>query len=302
MSGSNRGEGTKALVGYIVAAITVVGLYWAMFYNAGYQSGRNQERAQIERKHYAADTSERVERECAGETPIGLRECISEIVASEHENKRSESDLAAQWQAADWMFWASIIAGAQLAATIIGLYFIKGTLDATFEAVQETGKATLAMQETNEIARETMQKQLRAYIGVIIVEHPVLSENGTIFAKMKFTNYGQTPAHGCVFEGAFMLAEYPNPPLPELDFRQDGSKSSIFPGQEWTSHITLPHTLGPVLADVLDGQATRLYLYGELRYEDVFKTAHTLKYRYEMGGELARVGRLGPSPQGNEAT
>ncbi len=136
----------KTLVGGIVVAFVGIGLFWAMFYNAGYQSGRQQERASIERKYYTADTTNRIERECSEKQAVALRNCITEIVASEHENKRDESDLAAQWKAADWVFWASVIAAAQLVATIIGLYFIKGTLDATAAAVNETSMATTAME------------------------------------------------------------------------------------------------------------------------------------------------------------
>lgn len=184
MSDSNRGGVDKALIGSIVAAIAVICLYWAMFYDAGYQSGRHQERAQIERKHYAADTGERVERECAGRATKALRECVTEIVASERENKRNESDLAAQWQAADWVLWAAIIAGAQLVATVIGLYFIKGTLDATLKAVEDTGKATLAMEKQIEIA----ERGQRAWIAI----EAITVDDGQINVTVR--NFGHSPA------------------------------------------------------------------------------------------------------------
>src|SRR4051812_27102538 len=50
----------------------------------------------------------------------------------EHDSR----DLVAQEGAALWGFWIAVFAGLQIVATVIGLVFIKRTLDATWGAVE----------------------------------------------------------------------------------------------------------------------------------------------------------------------
>lgn len=88
-------------------------------------------KAQVEAKRYASDAAEGIERACGKLPPSGARKCIGEIITAQRESERGESDLAAQWEAAEWSKWAGVAALAQLLATVIGLYYIKGTLDET---------------------------------------------------------------------------------------------------------------------------------------------------------------------------
>ena len=167
MPRSDRGKQSAArLIGTILVAVLGIGAYWAMFYSAGYGSGYNERQAHIEAKHYVSDTPQQIERECGAKAGEATRECIAKIIDAERESQRSESDLAAQWKAADWVMWAGIIAGAQLIATALGLYFVKRTLDATLEAVEDTGKATQAMERQNELAA----RQQRPWIWIESVE------------------------------------------------------------------------------------------------------------------------------------
>src|SRR5207253_6183545 len=123
------GHSKRKIDGYTIYAAAVVlfgvAACWWMFYDIGYSSGRHQERAHVESEHYAADASRYLSEHCGTLAGAALRKCIYEAAQTEREGQHNESDLAAQWKAADWVLWAAIISGAQLIFTIIGLYFVK---------------------------------------------------------------------------------------------------------------------------------------------------------------------------------
>lgn len=177
------------------AAILALGAlaYWWMFYHAGYSSGAYQERAHIEREHYAADASKRLGESCDGLTGADLRKCAYDIIKTERESGRAESDLAAQWQASDWAMWAAIVAGAQLLATITGLILLKGTLDATWRAVEDTGEATDAMRKANEIARKMLELEHRPLMVFDRCEFRSFSPDVDL-ARIYWINRGKLPA------------------------------------------------------------------------------------------------------------
>jgi hypothetical protein len=195
MSGSDRDKLSKAgLVGTILVAVIGIGLYWSIFYSAGYGSGYNERKANIESEHYASDAAEQIERECSAVSGEAARKCITKIVQAERESQRGESDLAAQWKAADWVMWAGILAGAQLIATIAGLYYIKRTLDATHDAVGEARLATQAAQKAVNETSRIGEAQVRCYLSgteATVFFH----KNGTVTAKCRIKNSGQSPAN-----------------------------------------------------------------------------------------------------------
>ena len=193
MSRSDRdNRAATRLIGAAIVAALGVAMYCAMFYSAGYGSGYNERQAHIEAKHYASDTPQQIERECGAKAGEATRECIAKIIDAERESQRSESDLAAQWKAADWVMWAGIIAGAQLIATALGLYFVKRTLDATLEAVEDTGKATVAMERQNELAA----RQQRPWVTIGLAEPFISRSDGGILLVciVELGNIGATPA------------------------------------------------------------------------------------------------------------
>jgi hypothetical protein len=156
--------------------------YWWMFYRAGYSSGRHEERAHIEREHYAAEAADQLSKVCGQLSGTAAAKCAYDTAETEREYRRNESDLAAQWKAADWVLWGAVIAGAQLVATAAGLFFIKRTLDASWQAVA------------------TAQATTRAYIAI---ERPRLVPgvktsyvtDGIIVIQIAAENIGKSTAH-----------------------------------------------------------------------------------------------------------
>jgi hypothetical protein len=196
MSGSDRGERNQAgLIATALVGAICVALYWAMFYDMGFQSGQNERKANVEAEHYASDTANQIDRKCGAKAGLAAHECIAEIVAAERESQRNESDLAAQWKAADWVMWAGVVAGAQLLATAFGLYYVRETLRATLKAVEDTGEATDAMREANEIARQSVRPWLKLLVDSEFYYIP--GDDGSsplIKIDAEAQNFGNAPA------------------------------------------------------------------------------------------------------------
>ena len=99
-----------------------------------------------------------------------------------------QSDLCAQWNSADWTKIGSIAAIFGIGALLYQIYL-------TIQAVEDTGKATRAMERQNEIAWETKDKQLRPYVSFTEPdERPTkpFTRDGRMVFRVK--NFGQTPA------------------------------------------------------------------------------------------------------------
>jgi len=199
MSGSDQhDQSTPHLIATILTVVVAVGLYWAMFYDMGFQSGYSAGSSKIHTEHYAANATEQIERECGGKAGLSAHECIANIVKAERESQRSESDLAAQWQAANWAGWATVVAAASALVTGIGTYFLYQQIILTREAVEDTNKSTDAMVRQNEIVELSNRPWLKLTIQTQATCQPVFSEGVPhaliIMLSARVKNFGQSPA------------------------------------------------------------------------------------------------------------
>jgi len=226
----------------VLIAFLGVTLYWAMFYDAGYGSGFNDRKAKVEAAHYASDTPEQIERECGAKTGQAARECIATIIETERESERNESDLAAQWKAADWVMIAGAIAGAQLLATIVGLYYIKGTLDQTVKAVEETTKATRVMARQNDIAVAQARPYLVITNEYINWSYDYLPQYRLAF-NLNIENVGATVAMEFQLSGDLSI-ELDNTPIHCAELRSHRLPGTFEPRKpipvELAAYIDLP--------------------------------------------------------------
>ncbi|APZ99240.1 hypothetical protein BWQ93_12625 [Sphingopyxis sp. QXT-31] len=283
MSGSDKHRLNPTLIGAISIAIITVILYSGMSYSAGYQSGWNDRKAQIEATHYASDAPNRIERECAGFTGKAARECVAQIVDAQRENERGESDLAAQWKAADWVMLGGIVAGIQLLASIIGLYYIKGTLDETAKAVAETGAATVAMRQANQLAEEMSKRQLRAYICKEQVWATVYTHDDYTLEHVKLAvliqNRGQSPA---IIEYPMVDAHLIGPDDPIPPIRTDWPEITILNRHLGPGSQTFldPQFLSRSGMDLVGNRQKRLILNVWIAYRDIFGD------RWETAGSI----------------
>jgi hypothetical protein len=123
-----------------------------------------------ERQHDAARTNYAEKRVNQIETPrAGLPFAAESFVSNpepKNTDEREKRDLAAQEASATWAFWVVLFAAVQTILTVVGIYFVKRTLDATLRAVEDTGQATEAMREANQISRDAMNAQYRPRVHI----------------------------------------------------------------------------------------------------------------------------------------
>jgi hypothetical protein len=191
MSGSDRGKRFEALTIAGFCVVAIFGLI-ALIYTVGLLNGEQTERRQNYPHAHAETAKQKAKRACIGADPNAVFECVIDYVEASEETANTEQDLTAQQRAA----WGALIAAfaglASVVASILGLYWIKGTLDATRDAANQATIATTAMLQQNEIAREVGQGQVRAYVHI---EHATVKFYGNLLAvEMTFNNTGQSPA------------------------------------------------------------------------------------------------------------
>jgi hypothetical protein len=279
-------------------------LYAWMFYAIGVSGATHHEQAKRYAKQEAAAAGNSVERECAGLVGGALRKCETEIIAASRESQRDESALQAQRDMSEWAFWLLIIGAGQLVATIIGLAFIKGTLDATRDAVREAADGTQAAliaaeagRSANQIARDAatdsaafarenlriaratardskktaeIRKQIeRAYMGIKVGREEVKVE--PLFATIRpvIVNTGKTVGFITGYCDCFTLE------LPET-VSYEGSGLVEYPLLMVSAdggETELPETHSP------EG-INKFFFFGYITYDDMFGDSHINRFCY----------------------
>ena len=113
-----------AAVGF---ALLAIGFVWTISAEHSAQRVHASEHAH----QYASGTPDRVKRACDGVEAAAVLECVTKEVAASHEDQRSEYDLSAQNQMADWAFWMMAVSAVTMALTAWALWYVNGTLDET---------------------------------------------------------------------------------------------------------------------------------------------------------------------------
>ena len=150
----------------------------------------------------------------------------------------------------------------------------------------------------------TSRRQLRAYVFITQTEINGVAAATQPVAQFVIRNTGQTPAQELVVFGNMVFEEFPlRKDLPVLVFSDPQlTKENLGSGGErykWEYALT-PLTEAQIAQ--MHAGTHALYIYGEIRYRDVFKKKRTTKYLYYTGGAMGiRDTILGGYPEGNEA-
>ena len=153
----------------------------------------------------------------------------------------------------------------------------------------------------------TSRRQLRAYVVVANAGIVTDGEETAPTAVVTIKNSGQTPAHDVVNVSGIAIGLFPPPPSLKLtisdnDFATEGRSRQTL-GSENTS---ISQTMaGRLLTDeekqaIIEGTSA-IYVFGEIRYTDVFGKRWWTRYRLMMGGTAGIQGLAG-CEEGNEAT
>lgn len=147
----------------------------------------------------------------------------------------------------------------------------------------------LWMVKTLNHSRESSQKGLRAYIGLIYQTDPEDSLNLKGVFPLKIINSGQTPAYAVnsVFSWRWFAGNNVALPKPDLDSIPVGSPSmfTLIPKQDIPlSHPIAPSADGITLKECVErstkNEEITIYLYGRVKYVDVFREDHFTCFCY----------------------
>jgi hypothetical protein len=158
MSGNDRGERLAPVdwVFPVIGLLLAISIAWGV----GYLQSRETERRYHTPRSYQESAKTNAQRACVGREPAAMFECVNEHVEASRQASNTEQDLSAQQRAASSALAAAAIAFAALIVTVIGVWFVKRTLEATLEAVRDTSIATKAMIRQNEIAERSQRPWL----------------------------------------------------------------------------------------------------------------------------------------------
>jgi hypothetical protein len=191
---------------------------------------------------------------------------------------------------------------------ITSLVFLGVTLLSAMAAAVFTGRqAYLAnkqlrvARDTFAVARDQEQRQLRAYVGILIRDLGTTNP----FAPPRiptvsfdYKNSGSTPAYHVTHESGASLCDHPLP----IDFpfsvihetlaKQPDRPITIFPGTITNLGITTS-TSGPLtpamFAAIADGQTIRVCFWGTILYDDAFGYPRYTNYCYSYFGTVETI-------------
>lgn len=315
MSTSGRSEQSQDLgaFGYFAAIILCCVIVGGLAYGLGRENERRYETPASYAKLAKADAQSA----CTGRAGAAAFECIYEKVEAAQEQARDEQDLIAQQKAANSALISAVVAFATLILTGVGVWYVKQTLEATLEAVEDTGQATRAMQEANSIARQAAsiansaefkaaiksradakirmiseQRQMRAYVSV---EPGGVNESkdGLVRIPYNIKNSGQTPAYDLSVCGDIIIVEGdPRNFNPSKQGRLGEAEAftdiTLSPNDNQWNYAYMGDNLLDGHLENIAGRKAAIVHYGFIQYRDAFDTMRFTHFAfYHWGDELS---------------
>jgi hypothetical protein len=210
-------------------------------------------------------------------------ETIASAPDPQNSNERENRDLAAQEASALWSFWMLVATGFSALITMIGTGFLLWQIMLTREAVQDTGRATDAMREANEIARDAKERQLRAYICLDTAEVINIFPNIEDYTvTLNVYNSGATPAHDFNFVYGWRFGQIE----PTDDFankflkehRSTGFNTVFGPNRKVKIPISI--RIPSEFATKIANGSGIFWFFGEIHYQDVFGGDRVTQFSY----------------------
>lgn len=163
---------------------------------------------------------------------------------------------------------------------------------------------------SNYIASNTGKRQLRAYAGnkgAVIT----MTEDGELSFRVRYTNYGPTPALHVVIRTSCTATPLPLqvPLIPDATPGQTKSTAIMWPNQELRHDGTmikpgmnLPARFTPEYRDDIATGRAAIFIYGDIHYRDVFGDPHVTTFRLMYTGPWGGKKALTFCDEGNDAS
>lgn len=153
-------------------------------------------------------------------------------------------------------------------------------------------------------AENTAAQELRSYMFTRFEGIPIkLGISGSLSVTTIIKNFGKTPAHDVVTCHRIGIYELPltiTNKLEDLNFPPESSKAPVAPGEEGYHIIGFDGLTADRISIITSGKVA-LFVFGEIKYIDVFKKTHSTKYCFISTGADFTDGSLAHYHEGNEA-
>lgn len=213
---------------------------------------------------------------------------------SKNQHTRECRDLQAQ---EDMAYWAKLMFCATVAGSLVGLVGIY----LVFKTLKETRVSAKAAVRSAQVAEETAERQLRAYVGLDKAKI-VRSQDRVMRCVVEIKNFGQTPAYKVSPLVNIRGANKADLIAFEQTEQIVSDGLTIGPG----TFVTLEGLLGEVMTqereDAVRGGHSIVYVYGSVEYFDAFDKRRTTTFRLYLRESVFGDGKLKNCAEGNNAT
>ncbi|MBF5090461.1 hypothetical protein F1640_10635 [Novosphingobium sp. NBM11] len=288
MSDGDRNGNSKALnwVPPVVGVFLAVSLSWGI----GWLQAREEYKRENTPTAYAEAAKKDAERACVGVEPRAVFECVNEKTEAAYQTAHDEQDLSAQQRAASSALASSVLSFFSLLLSGIGVWYVKRTLDATLQAVKDTGDATDEMRKANAISNRIAEAELRPYL---FVDHLKLIDIKRFTDEIEEDGESKTIPNGFSARVSIHLRNYGKVPARNIHVTKRLCMARFYRGE--LSHFRRGYVDTPVCAPgherrVFDGfyiGKDDLEEFNEGRLEYVIR----LKFTYEddKGGKFSEI-------------
>jgi hypothetical protein len=263
---------------YVVVVAIALAAFWGVLWGGillrSYQIEHANER--VDAAHYKHDSANGVVVECLDKREPTFSEgiiCLAEAIEANREAKRSQYDLKAQQEMAEWAFGMLLVSFGGLLLTGFGVIYVV--------------RAFRVATEANVLTRLALIEENRAYIS--IGETNPITQHDRVRITQTWTNGGNTPAVRARTHVSWICLTAPLPD--DFDFPDLGTTQSVlfFIGPHGTFYSS-PLWVHTSLIDRTARGETYIYLWGWVDYDDVFEK--TPRHRTEFCLQLIVEMRL----------
>lgn len=161
--------------------------------------------------------------------------------------------------------------------TNLGNWLLAFTLCASAIAALAGAAAALSARDSVRTAKQTAERQLRAYVGPSKNQIVRLTVGTYPRVKLTFKNYGQTPATNFTYGFKWKFAKDDSFQERGLPTASHPGSFTLNPGSTFATIETAPFVLtDKQLADIKTYRQ-RLYVWGQVEFDDIFKQRHSLR-------------------------
>jgi hypothetical protein len=177
-------------------------------------------------------------------------------------------------------FWNAYISLTVLIAigAFLSAFFAYRAYDASTRAVVEAKRQANAAETQIDVARDTEHRQLRAYLH--ISHGPITVSDNTASAEIRISHSGQTPAYKIKLEADIQVGHFLLPDTEKLSLPTGGIPiyefGALYGNEPIKQTISMPQNSNDAIEiqkrsrDRLAGGLQAFYLFGRVRYQDIF--------------------------------